>query len=147
MLGRLFSHLLGEAGPMLHSYAYLCLLRILGVLSFSQLLFTLVRHGGPIKHFLIRYSGYSFFIFAAHFPLIELVKVVAQRVPGSDSAPGYFLMWLLIPLTTIALCVVGAKLLERLTPPVFNLLNGGRSAVAPPAVARPLKNRYANAAS
>jgi hypothetical protein len=127
ILGRLFSHLLPELAHVIDGHAYLSSMRVLGVLTFAQVLLALVRRGGRAKEAMIHYSGYAFFIFAAHYPTIELVKLVSGRMPGDASAIGALLQCALIPLVTIALCIAGAKLLERWAPPVFAMLNGGRS--------------------
>jgi peptidoglycan/LPS O-acetylase OafA/YrhL len=99
----------------------------LGVVSFAYMVCMLARKDGSLKRFLIRYSGYSFFVFAAHYPLLLFVAAFAQRVPGHGSALGFFFMWLLIPLVTVLLCILAAQVLERLVPSLFRLLNGGRS--------------------
>jgi succinoglycan biosynthesis protein ExoH len=137
---RLLSHRLPELAPLIDGHGYLCLMRVLGVLAFSQALCELVRRGGMLPEMLVRYSGYSFFVFAAHYPTIELVKILAVRVPGATSALGLFAQWLVIPLATIGICIVGAKVLEQWLPGLFRVLNGGRSGapVSPRTTSRPL---------
>ena len=128
IFGQLFSHELGALEPYITDFRYVLLLRVFGVLAFSQLMYGVVLRGGFLKNLLIRYSGYSFFVFAAHFPTIGMLSTIAERLPGTDSAIAFFLMWLLIPALTISACIFAAVILERLMPRVFRLLNGGRGA-------------------
>ena len=127
LLLRLFAHEVPGLSSLISGDIYLCLLRLLGVVSFAYMVCMLARKDGALKRLLIRCSGYSFFVFAAHYPLLLFVAGFAVRLPGHESAAGYFLMWLLIPLLTVLLCITAAKALERLAPPLFRLLNGGRS--------------------
>jgi succinoglycan biosynthesis protein ExoH len=129
---RLFSFKFVEVSEFIRGDFYLSLLRLLGIVSFSFVLLMLAKQDGSIKKFFLKYSGYSFFIFAAHYPLIMIVGAVAVRVPGHNSPTGFFAMWLAVPLLTATLCVILAKLLERFLPAVFALLNGGRNGSAPP---------------
>ena len=124
---RLFAHEFPSLSSLISGDTYLSLLRLLGIASFAHLIFVLGKKDGRLKRLLIRYSGYSFFVFSVHYPLVLFVAAVALRVPGHGSSLGFFLMWLVIPLVTVALCIAAAKVLERLASPLFNLLNGGRS--------------------
>lgn len=124
---RLFAHEFPGVTSVISGETYLSLLRLLGILSFAHMIDVLRKQDGRLKRLLIHYSGYSFFVFSAHYPLILFVAGAALRIPGHDSYTGYFLMWFGIPLATVILCIVAAKVLERLASPVFNLLNGGRS--------------------
>jgi surface polysaccharide O-acyltransferase-like enzyme len=126
LLIRLMSYQFGAAEAFIQSHVYLCLLRVSGVTAFSALLFLFVQRDSGASRFLLRYSGYSFFIFATHFPLIELLQDAVVDIPGYDSALGMFFSWLLIPLLTISLAVIGAITLERFLPGLFHILNGGR---------------------
>lgn len=130
LLLRIMAHELPPLRETLGGYQFLCLLRILGVLSFIGLLLRLVEGQGALAGLLLRYSGYSFFLFAAHFPVIELYQVAVLQVPGHASTPGLLLSWALLPLLTIVSVVWVARVLERHAPRVFAVLNGGRSGSA-----------------
>ena len=127
LFARLFAHEFPGVSSFISGETYLSLLRLLGIVSFAHLIFVLCQKDRRLKQILIHYSGYSFFVFSAHYPLILFVAAVALRVPGHGSSLGFFVMWLTIPLVTVALCITAAKVLERLVSPLFNLLNGGRS--------------------
>lgn len=128
LVARLMAHRFGDLEAVLGGEYFLRLLRLSGVLAISALLFEAVRRDWAPARFLVRYSPWSFFIFAAHFPLIELLQIPVTWIPGHDSALGLFLSWLCIPLLTIVLAIQLGRLLEARLPAVFSLLNGGRPA-------------------
>lgn len=123
---RVMSHAFGPLDTFLQGHVYLCLLRLVGALTVAALVYQLVTHADGATGVLNRYSGCSFFIFAVHFPLIELLQEVVLLVPGHATALGFFCSWLLVPLVTIALSIGIAVLCERHAPGLFSLLNGGR---------------------
>lgn len=123
---RVMSHAFGPLEGFLQHHVYLCLLRLVGALTVAALVYQLVTHTDDITRALNRYSGCSFFIFAMHYPVIELFQEVALRVPGHETAIGFFCSWLLVPLLTIVVSIATAVCCERFAPGLFNLLNGGR---------------------
>ena len=123
---RVMSHEFGPIAAFLQGHVYLCLLRLVGALTVAALVYQLVTLADGVTSVLNRYSGCSFFIFAIHFPLIELVQELALLVPGHETALGFFISWLLVPLITIMLSIGMAVFCERHAPALFNLLNGGR---------------------
>lgn len=126
LLLRIFSHDFGGYEAMLRSHQYLCLLRVLGVLALAAQISRLVSLRDESTMLLERYSCYSFFIFAAHYPLIEIVQFGVVNIPGHASALGMLLSWLLVPLVTILCSLALALALERHMPAAFSVLNGGR---------------------
>ena len=123
---RIMSYKFTYLDDWLQGYVFLCSLRIIGVLAASALIYHMVIHNKVITQFLLRYSGYSFFIFAAHYPLIELLQGPVTSIPGYRSALGLTLSWFLIPLITIVLIIVLSRLFEKHFPAGFSVLNGGR---------------------
>jgi fucose 4-O-acetylase-like acetyltransferase len=70
-------------------------------------------------------SGYSFFIFGAHVPLLPYLMTWALSVFGF--LPNYRLLcYSLIPLAVLALATAIGALLKRLTPAFYSILTGGR---------------------
>ena len=126
LIVRLMAYKFGPAETFIQGHIYLCLLRIVGVAAIASALYALVLKEGQFLDLCLRYSGYSFFVFAAHFPLIELVQAAVVVIPGYSADLGMFISWLTLPFLTIVLCVALAKLTERIAPSVFNVLNGGR---------------------
>jgi hypothetical protein len=122
----IFSHEFGPVEPVLRSHPYLCLLRVFGVLAIGAHISRYVSARLSNSEFIERYSCYSFFIFAAHYPLIEIVQFGVLKVPGHATAVGMTLSWLLVPAVTIACALALALVMDRHMPAVFDVLNGGR---------------------
>jgi len=130
LLARLFSYKAGSTQAILDGHAWLCLLRLLGVLAASALLYRPAPAPGLWTTLVQRYGGYTFFVFALHFPLIELLQQPVLLLPGHATATGLTLTWLLVPLLTIVVCLWLASGCERNLPRLFSLLNGGRATTA-----------------
>lgn len=126
LLVRIFAHRFGALEVHLQSYQYLCLLRIIGVLAIGALISARVRAQRSTDDFFVHYGCYTFFIFAVHYPLIELLQLGVMMIPGHATAVGMLLSWLLVPLVTIGIALVMAVAMENYLPALFNVLNGGR---------------------
>lgn len=111
---------------LIRSDTYLLALRAVGVVAAVQMLVWLYRYAKGAFYFIHRFSGYSFFVFAAHYPIIELYKIIVERIPGQASNTGLILTWLCVPLITVLTCIVMAVLCDKWFPKLFQLLNGGR---------------------
>lgn len=127
LLIRIFSHEFANLDAALQSHAHLCLLRVLGVLTIAALISRHVSGQHATAGFFARYGCYAFFIFAAHYPLIELVQIGVEYIPGHSSAIGMLLSWVLVPVVTIGIAIAIATTMERHLPALFGVLNGGRS--------------------
>jgi hypothetical protein len=136
LLAFIFSHALGPVESVLRSHPYLCLLRVIGVLAIGAHLSRYVSSRLSNSAFIERYSCYSFFIFALHYPLIEIVQLGVVNIPGHATAVGMTLSWLLVPAATIACSIALALAMERYLPEIFNVLNGGRGARSGPYTSR-----------
>jgi succinoglycan biosynthesis protein ExoH len=123
---RVTSHAFGPGEAFLQHHVYLCLLRLVGAMTVAALVYQLVTHADELTRTLNRYSGCSFFIFAMHYPVIELVQELALLVPAHATTIGFFCSWLFVPLLTIAISIAVAVCCEKYAPGLFNLLNGGR---------------------
>lgn len=131
LLGRIFSHEFAGYQAIFQSHEYLCLLRVLGVLAIAALISRHVTGPHATAGFFARYGCYAFFIFAVHYPLIELVQMGALYIPGHTSALGFMASWILVPVITISIAIALGVMLERYLPTLFSALNGGRSSRAP----------------
>lgn len=85
--------------------------------------------------FIYRYSNsllissllpYTFWIFAFHSPSFNFVESLFLKVLGRTSM-GFAMSYSLLPFLMIAICIVIAKLLQKLMPSFYNVLVGGRS--------------------
>lgn len=71
-----------------------------------------------------KYSKYSFFVFAAHMPIVELSWYL---VSGPFKFVPYIAYWAITPFATMATLVVTYNLAMRYSPNAFNLMIGSRS--------------------
>lgn len=124
VLARMLAHEFGPAGAFLGSYAFLCLIRVLGALALALTIYELSKHDIPLVRLLMHHRDQAFFIYAAHFPLIELYQSFAAFIPGHDSAWGMLVSWLSIPLLTIATCIWLSQALRAWKPALHRLLDG-----------------------
>lgn len=123
LAGRAFN---GYIHEWLASYPFLCLLRVLGVLSSSIIILGCYKRKFRFISAVQSLSPYSFFIFASHYPTIEFIKTIVQRIPGQSSELGLIISLFIIPTLTITLCILGALALKRIMPKLYSLLNGQR---------------------
>jgi hypothetical protein len=122
LVARVFQHV----HILLQSYQFLCLLRILGVMT-SLIGINWIYNRRPAWAGKLQYySFYSFFIFAFHYPVVEIVKTVFQRIPGQSSQLGLVVSFFLIPLLTIGFSIAAASIIKITSPKTLELLNGGR---------------------
>jgi hypothetical protein len=70
---------------------------------------------------------YIFFVFCAHMVILTLAWFGWQRVFGGYYGAFYPVFWLGAPLLALGAGVAGARVLDRLAPGVFALVNGGRA--------------------
>jgi len=109
------------------------LTRFLGVLACWGILHRL--SATRLGAWLARFSGLSFFLYAAHFPLIVWVKATLW-VLVPEPTDGWMIAHYIGSVSlTVAIAVTVALLLVKLAPNGFALMNGGRQALerSPPA--------------
>lgn len=88
---------------------------------------------------LVALGGASFFVYAAHEPLLTALKKLAFIALQPSSTAAALLIYFLVPLLSILLCLLAYAGLARWFPRLTSLLTGGRAATArrpapPPAV-------------
>lgn len=103
------------------------LMRLVGVLACWGVLqrFSVTRPGA----WLARYGGLSFFLYAAHFPLIAGVKAALWGWLPARTEGWLLAHYFASVLLTIGIAVVAALLLVRFAPGAFAFMNGGRRAL------------------
>lgn len=79
-----------------------------------------------LKNALLWLSGSSFFVYAAHEPLLGIVRTVAFRFIPLAWPYTILLLYLLLPMTVIAFLVGLHRLLASITPRVLRIVTGGR---------------------
>lgn len=124
LAGRMFS----DVHSVFASHVWLCLLRLAGVVAMGLFIAARLQRPDSWLNAIGRFSPYAFFIFATHYPLIEFIKVIFERIPLQQTGVGQVLSLLLIPALTLLACLWAAKLLQKYLPRVFAFANGGREA-------------------
>lgn len=81
----------------------------------------LASPGGGLGRVLLRYAPASFFVFAAHEPLLTVVKKLLPK-----AVPSALGVYLLAPVIVLAVLLVLHALLARALPRVAGVLSGGR---------------------
>lgn len=81
-----------------------------------------LRFGGAVA----RWGGAAFFLHAAHFPLIALVKFALWKAAPGGSDAWMLAHYLASVSATVLLCAATAVALFRVSPPVYAFLAGGR---------------------
>jgi acyltransferase-like protein len=77
-----------------------------------------------------RFGGLAFFLHAAHYPLIEEVKLALWDVLPTHTQVGMLLHYVVSVAVTTTIGIGLGLLLTRFAPRVFSLFNGGRVAAA-----------------
>jgi acyl-CoA synthetase (AMP-forming)/AMP-acid ligase II len=75
---------------------------------------------------LATFGGMAFFLHAAHYPVIALVKEVLWRVTPAATDGWLLAHYLASVVLTVAIVAVGALALFRISPATYALLAGGR---------------------
>ncbi len=78
-------------------------------------------HSNPLW----RYSGFSFFVFAFHEPLLTGIKkgvfLISHELPFHS-----WLVFIISPALCVVICIICAKILLRLSPRLYSILSGNR---------------------
>lgn len=100
------------------------LMRPLGVVACWGLCVQLAasRFAGPLASF----GGFAFFLHAAHYPVIALVKDVLWRMTPDANEPWLLVHYMASVVLTIGIVWLGALVIFRLSPRLYALLAGGR---------------------
>jgi surface polysaccharide O-acyltransferase-like enzyme len=80
-----------------------------------------------LKNALLWLSGSSFFVYAAHEPLLGIVRTIAFRFIPLDWPYMILSLYLLLPMTVIAFLVGLNRLLTAIAPRALTIVTGGRS--------------------
>lgn len=113
-------------GKMPYESMFEAVLRANGVVAVVSIALFLKRRLPAIFDWYSSHSGYAYFIFAAHFPTVILIKESLAKILGSDSLLNQIILWVTSPVLTIAILIVLANIMSRYANQLFNLLNGQR---------------------
>jgi hypothetical protein len=99
-------------------------LALVGVPAF--LAFFTLSATTKVSKILASLNSYGFFVYAFHWPLVSTLKYQVAKILNEENLIAHITNILVTPSICIALSILLAKFLERVLPPIFYLLNGGR---------------------
>lgn len=98
---------------------------IIGVIAMWGMYDLLSLEFNPLQAIFCKLSGYSFFIYAFHEPLLKIIKKGLIYINGNIDAFS-LLNFFLAPLLVIVISIFGAHFLKRIMPKFYLIITGGR---------------------
>ncbi|NRR31594.1 acyltransferase [Oxalobacteraceae bacterium] len=98
---------------------------VLGAIAFLSLSKWVVRREA-LRHALQGLASASFFVFAAHEPLLTIFRKIAYKIVQPSSSAAVLTLYLLIPITLIILLVAVYRLGAKYLPGLTRVVSGGR---------------------
>lgn len=98
---------------------------VVGLIAVLYLTKRALRHT-RLTGTLLWLSGMSFFVYAAHVPLLGIVRTVAYRYLPLDGPYTILLLYLLLPALVVIFLVGLYQMLARITPGALRVVTGGR---------------------
>jgi len=86
-----------------------------------------LARSGRLRQWLLYLSGASFFVYAAHEPVLTIARKLAYKALQPTSTPAVMLLYFAIPLGVIGVLVLVQALLRRTLPGLARVINGGRA--------------------
>jgi surface polysaccharide O-acyltransferase-like enzyme len=98
---------------------------LLGVLFFWSALTHLEKVNSALKSTLIRLSGYTFFIYASHEPLLTIIKKISFKVLGNGPIQ-LLIVYFIAPVVVIGIATAIGILGKKYVGKAYLLITGGR---------------------
>lgn len=106
--------------PYLHKIGF-----ILGVLS-ALFCTKLVAQNERLKLLILRLSGASFFVYAAHEPLLTILKKILYKILSPESSAAILGLYFFVPIITIIVTTIAYYGLAKVAPKFVSIVTGGR---------------------
>ena len=74
---------------------------------------------------ILKYSGYSFFIYVFHEPLLTVIKKGMLFLLGT-TPPSLLAVYILSAITTVVICILVSKALKIMFSSFYNIITGAR---------------------
>jgi len=103
------------------------LLRITGSIAAVMITIQLNVLTPKVYRWCVNHSGYSFFLYAAHYPLVTYVKKALDMTGFFNGEGGMITLWIITTVLTVSVILLLAEAMNKLTPKVYYFLNGQRS--------------------
>ena len=100
-------------------------LTVLAGIAGMWLVFDFIVRFLVTKKGLLLASAHLFFVFALHEPLLKISYQMAIIPDSSDGS--HFILYICLPISVIAVCMILSMVMRKVLRPVHNLLTGGRN--------------------
>ena len=107
-----------NVSPYLHGVGIA--IGVIAILSLTRIVVACQKLSG----FLISLTGASFFVFAAHEPLLTAVRKIVYKITTPESSNFVLALYFLIPICVIAVLVVTHKALAHIAPAFLGIVTG-----------------------
>jgi len=97
-----------------------------GVIAFWGVYDSLFKNALNAKNILLQMAGFTFFIYAAHEPMLTVFKKILFVVLGKDHVNAYFIVYLAAPILTFICCLTTAVVLKKYFKSFYEIITGGR---------------------
>lgn len=106
--------------------AYLHKISILaGLVAYWKLYDRLSKEKFAMMNTILKYSGYSFFIYVFHEPLLTVIKKGMLFLLGT-TPPSLLAVYILSAITTVVICILVSKALKIMFSSFYNIITGAR---------------------
>jgi surface polysaccharide O-acyltransferase-like enzyme len=113
------------SGMQTFSYHLNQIVLVLGVAAFWSITGVAIQTG--VHKMVWVLSAYSFFVFATHEPVLEILRKLLIRFRMPATPLDYLAYYILLPVVTIFMTLVAARLLESYANGLYKLTTGGRT--------------------
>lgn len=98
---------------------------LIGVIAFWGIYDSLFKKANA-KNILLQIAGFTFFIYAAHEPMLTVFKKILFVVFGKDHANAYFMVYLVTPILTFVCCLTTGIIFKKYFKSFYEIITGGR---------------------
>lgn len=103
-------------------------LRLTGAISMLNIIFNLDRYLPKLFSWIRKHSHSAFFIFAAHFPFILMLKQALHKTGLFNGEIGFLSLWLITPFLCLGILILASNIIKLSMPKVYFIINGQRTA-------------------
>lgn len=114
-------------GVMPYETLFELVLRVLGSVAIVTIALNMRLYLRSVYQFFVNRSGYAFFLHAAHFPLVIIVKQILYMTGLFKGDAGLFALWVVTIVSTVAIVMLSASLLHKVFPRIYRFMNGQRA--------------------
>lgn len=98
---------------------------LIGIISFWGIYDVLLKNSQDFKNKLLQISSFTFFVFAAHEPILTVIKKVLFMVLGKEYI-NHLEVYFLAPFSTIFVCLLLGLFFKKNLKFIYEIITGGR---------------------